>query len=73
MKRFIIPALFVVHAKNVLEAEEIAGMMQSAASDRAMQIIDRPTCFLFMDEELPTREVQIQPDQELPHTNKTLS
>jgi len=67
MKRFLIPAFFVIHAETQKEAEDRAGVIHSDIND----LMDDCEDFLFLDEELPTREVQIVPGEtELPHTYK---
>lgn len=64
MKRFLIPAFFVIHAESESQAEMEAGMLQSAANANATG-----NDVLFLDEELPIREISINPDEtELPHT-----
>jgi len=67
-KRFLVPAVFVIHAANSEEAEAEAAIMQTKANSIA--ILDN---ILFLDEELPTTEVEIRAGEtELPHTYRTL-
>lgn len=69
MKRFLIPAFFVVHAEDEARAEYLAAQMQSAAN-ASLHAIEGDAS-LLLDEELPTREVPINPEEtELPHTYK---
>lgn len=63
MKRFLIPAFFVIDAETQTEAEELSCRMQEIANDG---IQGSGTFFLMQDEERPTREVPIE--GELPHT-----
>lgn len=73
MKRFFIPALFVVDVadnENVSAAQKIATTMQSAANNAKFS---RPLGVhtLLLDEEVPSREVPIPSGKtELPHTFK---
>lgn len=69
MKRFIIPALFVIDAETDAEAEEIAGDMQFAAN-RIFEGTEKAgkNCRLYMDEALPNKVCDIVPDEENPHT-----
>ena len=70
MKRFLIPAFFVIHAETQEEADTRAGVIHSDINDLMEDCDD----FFFLDEELPTREVQIVPGEtELPHTYKNYS
>ena len=65
MKRFLIPAFFVIHAETQKEAEDRAGVIHGDIVD----LFDDSTDAFLLDEELPTREVPIMPDEtELPHT-----
>lgn len=68
MKRFLIPAFFVIHAKTQREAEKTARIIHGDIID----MMDDSTDVLFLDAELPTREVQIHPDETgLPQTYKS--
>lgn len=67
MKRFLVPAFFVIHADNEKGAETIAGNALQHANFNLRQC-HKDNC-LFLDEELPNREVPINPEEtELPHT-----
>ena len=76
MRRFLIPAFFVVHAENEQDAEQYAGEMASwvsgeISSQDDIGQNDFEGNALLLDEELPTREVEILFDEtELPHTYK---
>lgn len=69
MKRFLVPAFFVIDAEKSSAADDIASQMQDAAN----RVHPKGTGerFLMLDEELPTVEVPIDPEStELPHTYK---
>jgi len=63
MKRFLIPAFFVIDAETQTEAEELSCRMQEIANDG---IQAKTVHFLMQDEELPTKEITIE--VEIPHT-----
>ena len=73
MKRFLIPAFFVVDGDDNLteqEAERRVVLMQTKANEEGRMLL--LGSYLMLDEELPTREVQIHPDEtELPGTYKS--
>jgi hypothetical protein len=67
MKRFLIPAFFVIHADNEKGAETIAGNALEHANFSVRR--SHKDNSLLLDEELPTREVPIvEGETELPHT-----
>lgn len=76
MKRFLVPAFFVIHAENKNDAEQQAAEGKNKANDffwfgETSKNRNDPkySNFLFLDEELPTREVQIVTGEtELPHS-----
>ena len=67
MKRFLIPAFFVIDTEvDQNQAEQIAAEMKNWANSHGASYRN---AHLLLDEELPTREVTIHPDEtELPHT-----
>jgi len=66
-KRFLVPAFFVIHETSKTGAETIAGNALIHANFNLRQC-HKDNC-LFLDEELPTKEVQINSEEtELPHT-----
>ena len=67
MKRFVIPAFFVIDAEAKKAAEALAGEMQTAAR-QALPIQRQGAALLFQDEELPTVEIPINDDDEAPHS-----
>jgi hypothetical protein len=60
MKRFVIPAVFVVHASSAAEAEEIAASIQLAGNQFGIKI--NRSNFVFLDEKLNSCEVPISRD-----------
>jgi hypothetical protein len=72
MKRFLVPAVFVIHANSSEEANIFASLMQDEANKRAKQIIRGPTNYLMLDEKLPNKEVPIvEGETEIPGTYVT--
>jgi hypothetical protein len=67
MKRFLIPAFFVIDTSvDENEAVKIAAEMQTWANAHGANYTN---AHLLLDEELPNREVDIDPEEtELPHT-----
>lgn len=72
MKRFLIPAFFVIDTSvDENEAVKIAAEMQTWANAHGANFTN---AHLLLDEELPNREVPIHPEEtELPHTYKVFS
>lgn len=67
MIKIVVPALFVIEAATIDEAEERAGDMQHAAN--ALSISQHwPESFCFLDETLPSVRVDVQDGHENPHT-----
>jgi len=69
MKRFLIPAFFVVDVpddKGTWYADSIAAEMQSAANKRAED--NKYPAHLLLDEVYPTVEIPLIPEDDLPHT-----
>jgi hypothetical protein len=65
MKRFVIPALFVIDAMTQADAESIAGNLQAVANRHLLASARER---LLMDEKLPIKQIPI--GRELPHSYK---
>lgn len=73
MKRYLVPAFFVIHAANEAAANETAGMLSSELNIQQHGKKDVEN-FLLLDEVLPTREVPINDEEtELPHTYQEIT
>lgn len=69
MKRYLVPAVMIVHAHSKEEAEELAHDMLVNASDAGRFGGDGCSDACFLDELLPTLEVPIiKGELELPHS-----
>lgn len=67
MKRFVIPAFFVIDAETEDAANALAGEMQSSAR-QAIPLEKKGAAMLFLDEGLPGVEIPIKEDEDMPHS-----
>lgn len=67
IKRYVIPALFVVDAENEEEAEKIASTLQAGATNVSIEN-NYPNAYLFFDEKLSNKCIPIEENHENPHS-----